>query len=77
MDSDKLEGGNMPEAEVKGATAGILAKLTSSGNVEERGIVPVPLEERTNRRTYSIVFLWKKSLGQHALTRGSSHYGSR
>ncbi len=33
----------------------MVSRLTSSKNVEQRGIVPVPLEERTNRRTYYIV----------------------
>lgn len=32
-----------------------LSKLSLSKNVEARGIVPVPKEERNNRRTYSIV----------------------
>lgn len=32
-----------------------IAKIVSSQKVESRGIVPVPIEERTSRRTHTIV----------------------
>lgn len=58
MEEQKLEEGTKPQLQ-HGAAAtkalGVFARLTSNGNVEERGIVPVPLEERTNKRTYLIV----------------------
>lgn len=59
MEEQKLEEGEKPQPQ-HGAGAGakalgIFARLKLTGNVEERGIVPVPLEERTNRRTYLIV----------------------
>lgn len=55
MDGGKLEDANGAEHGVKNVTPNIFTRLTSTGNVEERGVVPVPLEERTNRRTYLIV----------------------
>jgi len=36
----------------------LLTKLTALSNIEIRGIQPVPVEERTNRRAYNIFTLW-------------------
>jgi hypothetical protein len=33
-------------------------KIISFQSVEARGIQPIPVEERTNRRTYDIFTLW-------------------
>lgn len=57
MEEQKLEEGAKAQHGAASEAAGVFARLTSTGNVEERGIVPVPVEERTNRRTYLIVYL--------------------
>ena len=41
-----------------GVSSTILEKIQANAAVEARGIVPVPIDERTNRRTYSIFTLW-------------------
>ena len=43
------------QVQQKRGVSSLFKRLISSTNVEERGIVPVPVEERTNRRTYTIV----------------------
>ncbi len=35
-----------------------IEKLKHNAALERRGIVPVPLEERTNRKTYLIFTIW-------------------
>ncbi|KAK4550710.1 hypothetical protein LTR36_000289 [Oleoguttula mirabilis] len=42
----------------RGAGKGLLSKLMSFRNVEARGIQPIPIDERTNKRTYTIFTLW-------------------
>lgn len=41
-----------------GISSTMLEKLKANATVERRGIVPVPIEERTNRRIYGIFTLW-------------------
>jgi hypothetical protein len=36
----------------------MMEKLKHNAALERRGIVPVPLEERTNRKTYLIFTIW-------------------
>lgn len=55
MGGDKLESGTKAQHGPRGMVEDVFAKLTTSGKVERRGIVPVPVEERTEKRTYSIV----------------------
>ncbi|KAK5128673.1 hypothetical protein LTR85_000006 [Meristemomyces frigidus] len=43
---------------LRGAGNGLLSKLMSFQNVESRGIQPIPVDERTNTRTYTIFTLW-------------------
>lgn len=57
MDDPKLEQGSRNDG-AQGQAKTMFAKLLHAGSVEGRGIVPVPFEERTNRRTYSIFTLW-------------------
>lgn len=46
-------------AEVQGLRRGAGNSLLSSfRNVEARGIQPIPINERTNKRTYTIFTLW-------------------
>lgn len=58
MDEEKGKPATEVHHGAKGTARSIFAKLIFNGNVEERGIVPVPVEERTNKRTYLIV--WTK-----------------
>ena len=62
MEDAKLEEGAKAQHGAQAKTPGVFARLTSADNVEERGIVPVPLEERTNKRTYLIVLFYIPTL---------------
>ena len=62
MGGSKFAEHNMQDVEAQdrrnGFPSTMLEKLKANAAVEARGIVPVPIEERTNRRTYSIFTLW-------------------
>ena len=57
---------NVPPEEQKGhahvsstdTRAGRLHRLLRRGRVEEEGIVPVPVEKRTETRYFSVLTLW-------------------